>query len=157
MGMRICILILMLLCLTGCPSTQQPYHPVDWQSPSTLADTVSATLQALLRLHNEQRELKGRQGLTLDPYLCEYAQHHAEWMANHNNLQHSNISKLMGKYYAAGENIAWNQSNEKEVVVAWMNSTGHRENILSRTFTHVGFGVAFNKNGEPYWCACFGG
>lgn len=159
--------MMILLFCTGCPAPDVPNYPsVDWHSDPVVSPTtpkeipsenVPATIQALLNLHNEQRELKGRPAFILDPYLCEYAQKHAEWMANRNNLQHSNINKLMGKYYTAGENIAWNQGTEKEVVRAWMNSTGHRENILNRSFTHIGFGVAFNKNGEPYWCTCFGG
>lgn len=165
MSMRKCIPIFMLLFLTGCPSPHQHYQPVDWWQESPIEqkiepiheDQVPATIQTLLRLHNEQRELKGRAGFTLDPHLNEYAQKHAEWMARHNNLQHSNINKLMGKYSTAGENIAWNQGSEKEVVNAWMNSAGHRANIMNRSFTNVGFGVAYDEKGEPYWCTCFGG
>jgi uncharacterized protein YkwD len=160
--------LVMLVGLVGCHPTGQPYQPVDWDSqpapPSSVVpnepphpDQVPATVQTLLTLHNQQREMKGRPGLELDQYLCQYAQAHAEWMASHNNLKHSDISRLMGRYSTAGENIAWNQRNEEEVVKDWMNSPGHRANILNRSFTKVGFGVAYNKNGEPYWCTCFGG
>ena len=78
-------------------------------------------------------------------------------MAKNNNLKHSNIGSLMGKYYAAGENIAWNQKTEEEVMSSWMNSSGHRANIMNRSFTKAGFGLSYNKNGEPYWCTNFGG
>lgn len=160
--------LFMSLCMVGClPTGNTPYNPVDWNStppvapvepqPTPPTHEVPATIQALLKLHNEQRELKGRPGLELDQYLCDYAQNHAQWMADRSNLKHSNISVLMGKYSTAGENIAWNQRTEKDVVNDWMNSSGHRANILNRSFTKVGFGVAYNSRGEPYWCTVFGG
>ena len=151
--------------LLGCSSDGiAPYQPVDWNSkpvPSTTipkenVQEVPATLQALLKLHNQERGMKGRPALQLDLYLCDYAQQHAEWMAKNNNLQHSKIADLLGQYDTVGENIAWNQKSEQEVVTAWMNSSGHRANILNRAFGRVGFGVAYTANGQPYWCACFG-
>ena len=77
-------------------------------------------------------------------------------MARKNNLTHSDISVLMGKYHTAGENIAWNQEDEEEVTNSWMNSSGHRANILNRSFSKVGFGVAPAKDGSLYWCTVFG-
>ena len=116
----------------------------------------TANNNALLALHNEQREQRGLQNLTLDTYLCEYAQKHAEWMAKKSTLKHSDIGVLMGKYQTAGENIAWNQTDESEVTKDWMNSRGHRANILSKSFGKVGFGMARNSRGQPYWCTVFG-
>lgn len=150
---------------SGCLSNSPRYEPVDWNSQaltipdnqSSNIDEVPETLQNLLKLHNEQRELKGRPGFQLDPHLCKYAQNHSDWMAENNKLKHSDIRKLIGKYTAVGENIAWNQQSEADVVYAWMHSTGHKANIMNRKFTKVGFGVSYNKNGEPYWCTCFGG
>lgn len=109
----------------------------------------------LLRLHNTQRELKGRVGLSVDASLNEYADRHARWMASKNNLKHSDIGVLMGKWHTAGENIAWNQQDEEEVVDAWMHSSGHRANILNRSFSKVGFGMALARDGSPYWCTVF--
>ncbi len=113
------------------------------------------SITKLLKLHNKNRELKGRVGLELHNDLISYAQKHAEWMAKKNNLKHSNIGVLMGKWHTAGENIAWNQENEEEVTTAWMNSSGHRANILSRNFSKVGFGIAPAKDGNLYWCTVF--
>lgn len=109
----------------------------------------------LLRLHNTQRELKGRVGLSMDDSLNDYAEKHAKWMASRNNLKHSDIGVLMGKWHTAGENIAWNQQDEDEVVDAWMHSSGHRANILNRSFSKVGFGMALARDGSPYWCTVF--
>lgn len=110
----------------------------------------------LLFLHNRERMMKSFEILDLDPELEDYAQHHAEWMANHSSLIHSNIRNIKG-YQIVGENIAWGQSSNEEVVGDWMNSSGHRANILKQRYTHAGFGYARTTDGRPYWCAVFGG
>lgn len=150
--------VFFLLC--GCPRNHndwinlpQAEKPTPKQGDQKHSDSKIINL---LNLHNKQRELKGRTGLILDNYLNEYAQKHAEWMARKNNLTHSDISVLMGKYHTAGENIAWNQEDEQEVTTAWMNSSGHRANIMNRSFTKVGFGIAPAKDGSLYWCTVFG-
>lgn len=156
------ILALFLLSIAGCPIRQSHYDLVDWESHSPkgtepgIIETPDS-LQILLKLHNDQRELKGRSGFQLDPYLSQYAQKHSDWMASANKLKHSSIGALMNKYSTVGENIAWNQKTEAEVVDAWMHSSGHRANIMNRNFTKIGFGISYNRNGEPYWCTCFGG
>jgi len=151
----------LLLFLCGCPYKQdKTWHDLPIKdnkiSEEKIEEKFSNSNTKLLNLHNQQRELKGRTDLELDDYLVKYAQKHAEWMASKNNLKHSDISVLMGKYHTAGENIAWNQEDEKEVTNAWMNSSGHRANILNRSFTKVGFGKATAKDGSLYWCAVFG-
>lgn len=55
-------------------------------------------------------------------------------------------------YQSAGENIARGQSTPEEVVRAWMNSEGHRANILNGNYTHIG--VGFEQNGN-YWTQMF--
>jgi uncharacterized protein YkwD len=55
-------------------------------------------------------------------------------------------------YRSAGENIAQGQRTPQEVVQAWMNSEGHRKNILSRDFTHIG--VGHDPNGH-HWTQMF--
>lgn len=114
-----------------------------------------ANLNTLLELHNQERRQRGLNELAMDEYLNEYAQKHAEWMARKNSLTHSDVRTLMGKYHVAGENIAWNQKDESEVVDGWMHSRGHRANILSKNFGKAGFGMSRNSNGQPYWCTVF--
>jgi uncharacterized protein YkwD len=58
-------------------------------------------------------------------------------------------------YMAAGENIAVSQQTPEDVVKAWMNSPGHRANILSESFTAIGVGVAEDANGRLYWVQMF--
>ena len=58
-------------------------------------------------------------------------------------------------YKSAGENIAMGQNSPKEVVTAWMNSPGHRANILNSSFTDIGVGIAKNSSGSIYWTQMF--
>jgi uncharacterized protein YkwD len=58
-------------------------------------------------------------------------------------------------YRAAGENIAAGQKTPEDVVNSWMNSSGHRANILSENFTAIGVGVAEDVNGTLYWVQMF--
>lgn len=65
-------------------------------------------------------------------------------------LQEYNIS-----YRGAGENIAWGQKTPKEVMEGWMNSSGHRANILNGNFTKIGVGFYQDQNGRNYWSQLF--
>jgi uncharacterized protein YkwD len=58
-------------------------------------------------------------------------------------------------YFAAGENIAMGQRSPKQVVDGWMNSPGHRANILDSGYGHLGVGVAADENGTYYWVQNF--
>jgi uncharacterized protein YkwD len=58
-------------------------------------------------------------------------------------------------YKTAGENIAMGQKTPQEVMTAWMNSEGHRKNILNSSFTEIGIGIAKDKNGRLYWTQMF--
>ena len=58
-------------------------------------------------------------------------------------------------YRRAGENIAWGQRTPQQVVNAWMNSAGHRANIMNPNFTTIGVGYYQNANGTNYWCQLF--
>ena len=55
-----------------------------------------------------------------------------------------------------GENVAYGYGSVAAVMSAWMNSSGHRANILSSSFAHVGVGRADASNGTPYWTQDFG-
>lgn len=115
--------------------------------------------EGLLELHNRERTKRTLEPLKLDPTLCEYAQRHAERMAERGRLAHSSMSDLSvaAGNGNVGENIAWGQVSEEEVTDAWMESPGHRQNILGKRFKRVGFGMKKDKNDRPYWCAVFAG
>lgn len=58
-------------------------------------------------------------------------------------------------YVEAGENIAWGQQTPQEVVQSWMNSSGHRENILKESYTTVGIAYYMGEDGTYYWVQMF--
>lgn len=162
------LFLLVLLFFVGCHNSapNASYKPIDWSSTSVVPPKkpkvpanpeMTESETKLLELHNIQRELKGRVSLKFDSYLNNYATNHAKWMASRNWMKHSDVSVLLGKYSTSGENIAWNQRSEEEVMNAWMNSSGHRANILNRNFNSAGFGKIPNSKQEPYWCTVFGG
>jgi uncharacterized protein YkwD len=57
----------------------------------------------------------------------------------------------------AAENIAAFQPSAEDVMRGWINSTGHRTNILNPRFRFAGFGMARDASGQPFWIAVFGG
>jgi uncharacterized protein YkwD len=65
------------------------------------------------------------------------------------------FSELGISYQAAGENIAYGQRTPQEVVTGWMNSPGHRANIMNANFGKVGIGVYKASNGNIYWTQLF--
>jgi hypothetical protein len=135
---------------TPSPSTSTP------TVPTTSPATVSTTVQNLLNLHNQQRKQTGLADLVLDSQLIQFADNQAKWMANNRTLQHADLSPLLSSFSRVGENIASGQTTEQQAVNDWMNSSGHRANILNSKFTKVGFGLAYDSRGTPYWCTNFG-
>lgn len=55
----------------------------------------------------------------------------------------------------AGENIAWGQKTPEQVMEGWMNSAGHRANILNEKYTSIGVGYYQNAAGRNYWSQLF--
>ncbi len=111
--------------------------------------------QEVLRLVNVERTKAGLPALKNDWELARVAEHKSQDMAQKGYFSHTSptygspfdMMKAYGiNYKAAGENIAKGQRTPQEVVNAWMNSSGHRANILSSNFTHIGVGYVENGN-----------
>jgi uncharacterized protein YkwD len=119
----------------------------------------NGTLAAATRcLVNVQRAQRGLPRLRSNRRLALAARRHASDMARNNYFSHRSRSGatvfdrirrtgyLRGaRFWAIGENIAWgggSRGTPREIVRAWMNSTGHRANVLDRDFRHLGLGVA---------------
>lgn len=124
---------------------------------------TGAEAKEILRLVNEQRSRNGLAALTLSDRLCELATLKAEDMAANNYFDHTSptygtpfdMLKQFGvPYRSAGENIAAGQRTPEEVMNAWMNSAGHRANILNAGYTELGVGVAMGQRGV-YWVQLF--
>ncbi len=141
------------------------------QTTQTIAKTQNTNIsnadmqyaQQILSLVNSERAANGLSPLTLNTNLSRTAQAKAEDMKNRNYFSHTSptygspfdMMKSFGiSYRTAGENIAKGQKTPQAVMNAWMNSSGHRANILNRNFTQLGVGYVYN-NGSPYWVQMF--
>ena len=120
----------------------------------------------VVRLVNQERAAAGLGSLSSDSQLTAVAQRKAEDMAKNGYFSHTSptygsafvMLKAAGiSYRTAGENIAKGQKTAETVMNGWMNSSGHRANILSSGYTRIGVGYAVDGSGTPYWVQIFAG
>ncbi|MET8974045.1 CAP domain-containing protein [Streptomyces sp. NPDC004539] len=141
------------------PAAQQP-------ESSKAATAVSAELQAaaqVLVLVNEERAKVGCSALSANSALADLAQKFSEDMAARGFFDHTDPdgkspwdrAAAAGITDLAGENIARGQADPAAVMEAWMNSPGHKANILNCDFKTLGVGVHFGSGG-PWWTQDFG-
>ncbi|MEO1164568.1 MAG: CAP domain-containing protein [Chloroflexota bacterium] len=118
----------------------------------------------VMALTNAERTSRGLNALTWDTCLYRAAEFHSQDMVDNNFFSHtgSNGSSLAQRaiaqgynYRNLGENIAWGQRTPAIVVNAWMNSDGHRRNILNANFTNIGIGLVYDGS-TPYWTMVLG-
>ncbi|MCH5184854.1 MAG: SafA/ExsA family spore coat assembly protein [Oscillospiraceae bacterium] len=127
-----------------------------------LTDTAVTDYETeVVRLVNEIRVKNGLSKLKQNWELCRVARYKSQDMKDKNYFSHTSptygspfdMMKRFGiSYRTAGENIAKGQSTPQAVVNAWMNSSGHRANILNSSFTEIG--VGYVKSGN-YWTQMF--
>ncbi|MCD7826086.1 MAG: CAP domain-containing protein [Clostridiaceae bacterium] len=127
---------------------------------TSAADTAQTYAKRVLKLVNEEREEAGVAALTLDDTLCSAANVRAKELVqsfDHTRPSGESCSTVLQEYdysYTAfGENIAAGQSTPKQVVTSWMNSEGHRANILSANYTKMGLGYYKASSGYKYYWA----
>ena len=127
------------------------------------SSSLSAYEKEVIRLVNVERAQNGLKPLETDEKLSQVARIKSQDMKDNHYFAHESptygspfdmMSKFGISYRSAGENIAKGQKSPSEVVKAWMNSSGHRKNILSSSFTHIGVGHVENGN---YWTQMFVG
>ncbi len=130
-------------------------------APGDSEQSLDTIKREVLTLVNKERAKAGAAPLQSHVMIEKTAQEKAVDMKTTGVFDH--YSKNLGhtwdqyekcglRYLAAGENIAWGQRNAEEVMDSWMNSSGHRSNILSKDFTHIGIGYA-----DGYWVQQFAG
>ena len=110
----------------------------------------------VLELVNNERTKQGLAKLTMDKDLLECANQRAAELAvlfSHTRTDGTIATSINSKVY--GENIAFGYSDPDKVMVGWMNSQGHRENILTSSYKTIGIGC-FQHNGYLYWVQLFG-
>ncbi|MFJ7826405.1 CAP domain-containing protein [Psychrobacillus sp. NPDC096623] len=122
---------------------------------------VTSEIQQVVDLTNKERAKAGLKALQIDTKLTQSAQAKSQDMKNKNYFSHTSPTygspfdqmKSMGiTYKSAAENIAMGQRSPQEVVEGWMNSPGHKANIMNASFTHIGVGLS---DSGYYWTQQF--
>ncbi|MCC7540465.1 MAG: hypothetical protein IT379_29885 [Deltaproteobacteria bacterium] len=143
------------------PSTPPPTTPPPAPPPST--GCGNAIEQEELALTNMARASSGLGPLECDPLLTEVARAHSQDMCDRGYFDHTSLDGRSPfdrmrdagvRYGTAGENIAWGQRTPDEVHDAWMNSSGHRANILGGDYNRIGIGYV-ECGGMPLWTQNF--
>ncbi|MBQ0826924.1 CAP domain-containing protein [Streptomyces tagetis] len=141
------------------------YWTVLWAVPLTPAG-LDRTTAEVVALTNRRRTAAGLRPLAPDPRLAAAAQAHSTAMAERDFYAHTGpdgdrpwdrAAAAGATHRRVGENIACGQRSPTAVVEGWMNSPGHRANILSGDFTHIGAGLAGGGRAATYWTQLFGG
>jgi uncharacterized protein YkwD len=134
-------------------------------SPAQAAAPSTVQMQSdILAGTNAQRARHGCGKLRLDANIARAARNHSAWMAKTGTFSHvgsansSFVTRIKAQGYTAAlsENIAWGYRSGTDVVTAWMNSAGHRANILNCSAKSVGIGAVYAANGNPYFTEDFG-
>ena len=141
------------------PNTEKP----NTEKPDTNTGTATSIEMEVARLVNIERQKEGLAPLTFSEELSKVARVKSQDMANKNYFSHNSptygdpfaMMRSFGiQYKTAGENIAKGYSGAESVVRGWMNSSGHRANILNSSFGKIGVGYV-NVNGTTYWTQMF--
>lgn len=118
----------------------------------------------VFQIVNEERRRVGLSELTFDTDITNVARTKSQDFIKNNYFSHNSpeygspfeMLRSFGiNYSAAAENIASGQNTAEEAMRHWMNSAGHRANILNSTFNKIGVGVARDNNGNLYWTQMF--
>jgi len=118
----------------------------DKQADDPKLEAIEANLVAYT---NQERASYGLPPLVVDKELMETAREHAAWMTRRCVLAHT--------WRAVAENIAMGQSHSSEAVRSWMNSSGHRANILNGGHRRIGAAAYRADDGTIFWCQQFRG
>lgn len=152
------------------PETPSPEVPDNSTTPDTEApdDNTSEDVTALsyaeqvVKLVNEERAKAGLSALTMDTNLTAAANVRAQeikQLFSHTRPDGTSFSTVLKEHYVSyrgsGENIAWGQKSPEQVMTGWMNSDGHRANILNENFKNIGVGYYQDENGRNHWVQLF--
>ncbi|CAL9618281.1 hypothetical protein SUDANB120_05805 [Streptomyces sp. enrichment culture] len=141
------------------PEPQAPAAP-EPSAPTAAPDSGAAA--QILALVNKERAAVGCPALTVNEQLTKAAQAHSEDMASHSTMSHTGsdgsdpgqrITRAGYEWRTYGENVAYGYSTAEQVMQGWMNSPGHRQNILNCAFKEIGVGLAQPNH---YWTQDFG-
>ncbi|MCO7161092.1 CAP domain-containing protein [Agathobaculum butyriciproducens] len=147
--------------LTGAAGAVHLDRPVQGSSSVSAGIQSSSAASEVVRLTNSARSQNGYAALVKDGALSDAAAVRAREIAHsfsHTRPSGASFSSALSEsgvsYLRAGENIASGQKSASEVVNAWMNSPGHRANILNSSYSRIG-SASVNIDGTHYWVQLF--
>lgn len=147
------------------PTPKPTPKPPRASTSTTAPAPVSGAAAEVVRLTNIERQAKGCPALKVNAALTTSASRHSADMAQNDYFDHNSLDgrspfdrmKAAGYSYSrAAENIAAGQPTAAAVVAGWMNSAGHRANILNCDLAEIGVGVAKGGHYGIYWTQNFG-
>lgn len=133
------------------------------KTSASASNDIDAMIQEVFEIVNQERTAAGKDPLTLDQTLLQVADIRAEELLQKYSHDRPDGSSCFTAFNDAGivnvymgENIAAGQKSAEQVMDDWMNSPGHRQNILSDDFTRIGIGLRVSNNGyKYYWVQVF--
>ena len=144
------------------PETTPPSEDTNTPENKPEADKELTFAEQVVELVNQERTKAGLNAVTLDQNIASAALVRAkeiETSFSHTRPNGSKFSTALTEqgvtFKGAGENIAWGQKSPEAVMQAWMNSKGHRANILNKNFTKIGVGYYQNAAGRNFWTQLF--
>ena len=147
-------------------SHDSEYDDISPDDQSVPKSDISQQAKDVLRLVNAERQKQGLSSLTLSDKLTAVANEKARDMAENNYFSHTSptygspfqmLQQYGIRYRTAGENIAAGQRSPEEVMNSWMNSSGHRANILNSAYTEIGIGYYQGGSYGSEWVQLFTG
>ncbi|HMJ10928.1 MAG TPA: CAP domain-containing protein [Polyangiaceae bacterium] len=157
---KLTTLAAVLLSLAACTVLDESDSDSDPDQGAPCPEAESPEACSVIAVVNSERADQGVPELRFDPALTRAAQAHAADMVARNYFSHdspegSDFSDRAAaadyQGFATGENIAQGQRSVQEVMTAWMNSAGHRRNILSTGSNEIGVGIE-----QRTWVQVFG-
>jgi uncharacterized protein YkwD len=151
--------------MVGAPAFAAATAEAPKKKPAVAVDQVAYETE-VVKLTNAERTRRGCKALRIDDRLIASARAHSTDMVKNGFFDHTGsdgsnfVTREVRAGYpkrdAAAETIAYGYKTPQQVVTAWMNSAGHRKNILNCANMAVGVGIAVNAKGAPYWTQDFG-
>ncbi|MEA4815721.1 MAG: CAP domain-containing protein [Lachnospiraceae bacterium] len=139
----------------SCNSSSEENDDEDEDSTGTISSSYASQVVAIV---NQERKAAGLSTLSVDSKVTAAAEIRAKEMVqlfSHTRPDGTScftaLDEAGASYSGAGENIAMGQKTAEKVMDSWMNSAGHKANILNANFKNIGVGVYTDESGKIYW------
>lgn len=153
---RVLLSLMFLGCISALLAADDKKKPLE----------MSKEEKTLLELTNKERAKEELPPLTPNALLFQMAREHSANMAKQGKMSHEldgkgpaqRAKKVKYRYGRIGENVAWGSDGItlKVIMKGWMDSPGHRANIMQKDYKEIGLGLATDDKGETYYTQVFG-